>query len=119
MLVTVHHIHTKNQSIAIGQFLDYFQQKSQGNFFLLDFGLFLVFDLTFGYKFKVALLSVFLKYGVYGYTFDPSFKRPFTIILFNLFENCYKSILQIIFGLCKIWRITKTNGEQDSIIAFV
>lgn len=63
--------------------------------------------------------SIFLKYRIYRYSFEPSFERTLRPELSDFFENRHETIVQIIFRLGFIPGVFKTNTEQYSRISSV
>jgi len=63
------------------------------------------------------IFSIFLKYGIDRYPFDPTFKRPFKIKLIDFVEYGHKTIVQIIFCLRFIPRILEAHTEKNTGIS--
>ena len=116
MTITVQYIQVERQPVFMRQLLNIPQQRGQTNVRIICFHLNFIF-VVFRNHVEVLVLPIFLKYRVYGYAFDPTFKRTLEAKLIDFIENGHKTVVQIIFRLRFILGILEAHTEKNTGIS--
>ncbi len=111
MRVTICNVQVKNSPVPVWQFLYNLYQELHAYFLGLNLYVGLLGEI-FAYQVKNPCGSVLLQYVVYHQSFCPALKRTLKTVLRYLLKEQYKTVLQVIFGICPASAVLKAYHKQ-------
>lgn len=122
MAMPIENIKAERYPVLVGKVLYVPQQAGQACVCHINGNILNIFDIfsnIFRNNIHVWLLSVPLERSIYGYSFDPTFKRSLVIVLANLFKNCDETVVQIVFRFYFVARILEAHTEKNTGVFLV